>query len=295
MDIDSIFPLKFTNDTIDIWGFSIQTSSIEMVINKAIIIILIIVLMYLIIRIGNKIIDRFIGRQIKSNSKFTMDQKKAKTIGGILKSVLKYMTYFIGIALIIGKIFSTLSLAAAGFGTVAIGLGAQSLIKDIINGFFILFEDQYGVGEHVTISGFEGIVETIGIRTTVIRDFNGDVHLIPNGSIIQVTNHSRGNIRFIVEVFVSYEENVDEVLKIIASVCNKFKKDNKDVTEPITVLGITSFKQSSITIGVSGKSRPLSQWDMERKLRKAIKLELDKNGIKPPCDKTQISEEKMEK
>jgi small conductance mechanosensitive channel len=283
MDIFSIFHLDFGVDNLEIGPISIPTSSIETVINKSIKIIFIVVFMYLVIKIGNKIIDKFIKRQIQSNKKFTMDRKKAKTIGGILKSTLKYSTYFIGIALIIGNIFSTMSLAAAGFGTVAIGLGSQSLIKDIINGFFILFEDQYGVGEHVTISGFEGIVENIGIRTTVIRGFSGDVHLIPNGSIVQVTNHSRGNMRFTVDVLIPYGENVENVISLLKNICSKFEKDNKEVTEPINVLGITSFNNTNLTIGIVGKSKPLSQWNMERLLRGVIIKEMIKNGIKPIC------------
>ena len=92
------------------------------------------------------------------------------------------------------------SYIAVSYTHLAIGIGAQSLVKDLINGFFILFEDQYGIGDHVTIGQFEGIVESLGIRTTVLRDFTGDLHLIPKGTVLEVTNHSRGDIRFIVDV-----------------------------------------------------------------------------------------------
>ena len=293
MILASIFSLKFQSDTIEIGPLSILTSDIEIVINKGIKIIIIILVMYFTIRIGNRIINRFVKRQIKSNTRFTMDNQKARTIGSILKSVLKYVTYFSGIALIIGNIFSGVSLAAAGFGTVAIGLGSQSLIKDIINGFFILFEDHYGVGDHITIGGFEGIVEIIGLRSTVIKDFTGDVHLIPNGSIVEVTNHSRGNIRFVIDVYISYYENIDKAISVIESVCKGFEKENKDITEPIIVLGVTSLNQGSITIGVAGKSKPLTQWNMERNLRKKIKESLDKNGILMPYPKVEILESKM--
>jgi small conductance mechanosensitive channel len=286
--------LGFKQENIEIGPISIKTSDIENIINKGIKIIIIIIVMYLTIRIGNRLIDRFVRRQIKSNKRFTMDQQKARTIGGILKSVLKYMTYFSGIASIIGSVFSNLSFAVAGLGTVAIGLGSQSLIKDIINGFFILFEDHFGVGDHVSIGGFNGIVEIIGLRTTVIKDFTGDIHLIPNGSIVEVTNHSRGNIRFTVDVYISYEENVDKVIRVIEDVCKKFEENNEEVTEPIVVMGVTALNQSSITIGVSGKSKPLKQWEMERNLRKEIKESLDKNGVRMPYSKSEFLEVKME-
>jgi len=282
MILASIFSLKFKEETLVIGPVTIQTSDIEMVVNKGIKIILIILVMYLTTKIGNKVIDKFIKRQIKSNKRFTMEQQKARTIGGILKSVLKYMTYFFGIAFILGNVFSNLSLAAAGFGTVAIGLGSQSLIKDIINGFFILFEDQFGVGDHVTIGVFDGIVETIGLRTTIIKGFSGNVYLIPNGSIVQVANHSRGNIRFMVNVHISYTENVDKAISVIDSICTKFNDEHKEVTEPVVVLGVTDLNPSSITIRVAGKSMPLKQWDMERALRKEIIECLDKNGIQMP-------------
>lgn len=294
MNLYTMLSLGFKQENIEIGPIAIKTSDIENIINKGIKIIIIIIVMYLTIRIGNRLINRFVKRQIKSNKRFTMDQQKARTIGGILKSVLKYMTYFSGIASIIGSVFSNLSFAVAGLGTVAIGLGSQSLIKDIINGFFILFEDHFGVGDHVTIGGFDGIVEIIGLRTTVIKDFTGDIHLIPNGSIVEVTNHSRGNIRFTVDVYISYEENVDKVIRVIEDVCKKFEENNEEVTEPIVVVGVTALNQSSITIGVSGKSKPLKQWEMERNLRKEIKESLDKNGVRMPYSKSELLEVQME-
>ncbi len=204
-----LLKVNFGDGSLDIGkGISIDMRDIENIVNKGIRIVVIIILMYITIKIGNRLINKFVKKQIESNARFSMDNQKAKTIGEVLKSVLKYMTYFIGAALILSDAFSGISVAMASVGGFALGFGAQSLVKDIINGFFILFEDQYGVGDHVTIGTFSGIVETIGIRTTVIRDFSGDVHLIPNGTINQVTNHSRGNIRFIVDVDISYEEDI---------------------------------------------------------------------------------------
>ena len=285
----ALFKVSLGDGSLDIGkGISIDMSDIENIVNKGIRIVIIILLMYITIKIGNRLINKFVKKQIESNARFSMDNQKAKTIGEVLKSVLKYMTYFIGAALILSDAFNGISVAMASVGGFALGFGAQSLVKDIINGFFILFEDQYGVGDHVTIGTFSGIVETIGIRTTVIRDFSGDVHLIPNGTINQVTNHSRGNIRFIVDVDISYEEDIDNAINVITNVCNKYKNENENIVEPIEVLGVNSLNASSVTIRIIGKTKPLKQWEAERELRKRVKKVLDEEGIEIPYPKSQL-------
>ena len=194
-----------------------------------------------------------------------------------------------GIAIIVSILFGEISFTFASIGGIAVGLGAQSLIKDLINGFFILFENQFGVGDHVTLGSFNGIVKSIGIRTTVISDFNGDVHSIPNGSITGVTNHSRNDIRFTVDVNISYEEDIEKVIDVIKVTCEDFKNKNEEyINEPIEVSGVIALGVSSVTIRVVGKAKPLSQWKMENELRKAIKLTLDKNKIEMPYSEDSI-------
>lgn len=286
--------LNIKEDGINLGNFNLNMDQISaildnIILKKAISIVITLIAILVIIKLGNYVIEKFIERQIKSNAKFSMDSKKAKTVGAVLKSIIRYTTYFIGGSAILSNFFSGVTVGVAGVSGVAIlGLGAQSLIKDIINGFFILFEDQYGVGEHVTLGRCAGIVENIGIRSTVIRDFNGDVHVISNGSIVEVTNHSRGNIRFLVDILIPYEEDVDKAIKAISKVTENFKNQNKDVTEPVEILGITSLNQSSVTIRVIGKSKPLKQWSMENKLRKEIKEALEAEGIKAPYNKTEF-------
>ena len=284
----TITSISWLEEEIKLGPIKISPEDVEKWINKIISIAIVIVLMYLVIKIGNKIIDKFVKKQIKSNYRFSLDPQRAKTLGGVIKSVLKYVTYIIGIGIIATKIFSTVSVAVAGLGSVALGLGAQSLVKDIINGFFILFEDQYGIGDHVTLSKYEGIVESIGIRTTAVRDFNGDLHLIPNGTISEVTNHSKGSIRFLVDVDIAYEENIDNAIEVIKEICDNFANNNEDITEPIQVLGVDSLNESGVTIRVMGKSKPLTQWNMERELRKSIKNGLDEANIEIPYNKVKI-------
>ena len=272
-----------------ILDFFIKRVDLDYIIEKIISVIFISIVMYFTINIGNKIIKKFVDRQVASKTSFSLEPQKALTIGEVLKSVLKYTVYIIGIGSMLYDILAKIPVALASAGGFAIGLGAQSLVKDLINGFFVLFEDQYGVGDHVTIGQFSGIVESIGIRTTILRDFTGDLHLIPNGSILEVTNHSRGDIRFIVDVQIAYEENIDAAIEVIRKTSNLFEEKHKEkLRSKIDVLGVLSLNASGVTIRVVGRAEPLSQWEMERELRKEIKVALDEAGIEIPYPKTAI-------
>ena len=285
MDIFSDF-INVIRKTLDIL---IRKVNIDSIIEKIISIIFISIIMYFSIKIGNKIIQKFVDKQVASKMSFSLEPQKAITIGEVLKSILKYTVYIVGIGSMLYDVLAKISVAVVSAGGFAIGLGAQSLVKDLINGFFILFEDQYGVGDHVTIQEFTGIVESIGIRTTVLRDFTGDLHLIPNGAILEVTNHSRGDIRFIVDVEIAYEENIDEAISVIKKVNSVFEEKHKEkLRGEIEVLGVFSLNASGVTIRVIGRAVPLSQWEMERELRKDIKEALDKAGIEIPYPVTKV-------
>lgn len=263
--------------------------SINNIIGDIIRVIIILILMYVIIKIGNKIINRFVEKQ--SKMRFSLDEKKSKTLGAVSKSILKYSVYFFGIFIITEILFGIQGLTFASIGGVAIGFGAQNLVKDIINGFFILFEDQYAVGDYVTIQDKGGIVESIELRITRIRDFNGDLYVIPNGSIREVTNHSRGNIRILVDIDIANDENADKAILVIKETCEKFKKENKNVVDGPDVLGITQLKETGTTIRIVGKAKPMTQWDVEIELRKKIKDELDKENIRRAYPMIRVSKE----
>lgn len=285
MDIFS----DFINVSRKMLSILIKKVNIDIIVEKIISIIFISIIMYFSIKIGNKIIQKFVDKQVASKMSFSLEPQKAITIGEVLKSVLKYTVYIVGIGSMLYDVLAKIPVAVVSAGGFAIGLGAQSLVKDLINGFFILFEDQYGVGDHVTIQEFTGIVESIGIRTTVLRDFTGDLHLIPNGAILEVTNHSRGDIRFIVDVEIAYEENIDEAISVIKKVNSVFEEKHKEkLRGEIEVLGVFSLNASGVTIRVIGRAVPLSQWEMERELRKDIKEALDKAGIEIPYPVTKV-------
>lgn len=284
--IENIIP----EDNIKIGKITIiNIEDVEKIINSSIKIVLIIILMYLSIKIGNFTIKKFVEKQAKSNAVLSLESQRAETLGEVMKSVLKYSVYFLGVTSMISYLFNGISFTFASMSGLAVGFGAQSLVKDLINGFFILFEDQFGVGDYVTIGKFSGIVKSIGIRTTIINDFSGDIHSIPNGSIVEVTNHSRNDIRFVIDIDIAYEEDIDNAIDAIKLVCKEFQNKNHEIiNEPIEVLGVTELAQSSVKIRVSGKAKPLKQWEMERSLRKEIKVMLDSKNIEIPYPKTQL-------
>lgn len=290
--INYLVHLSLDKTELEIGKVITSLEDFEVVFNKGIKIISIVIIMYLSIKIGKYLIKKAVDKQVKSNAALSLDPQRAKTLGGVMKSILKYSVYFLGITSILSVLFGGISFTFASISGVALGLGSQSLIKDFINGFFILFEDQFGIGDYVTIGNFSGIVQTIGIRTTIIKDFTGDIHSIPNGMISEVTNHSRGNTRFIVDVDIAYEEDIDNAINAINAIkecCDKFQKEHEDfINEPIEVLGVSALAASSVTIRTVGRTKPLTQWKMENELRKAIKITLDENGVEIPYPKTQL-------
>lgn len=287
--INYLVRLSLDKDEIKIANIILSLEDVEIILNKGLKIICIIVIMYLSIKLGKFLIKKAVDKQIKSKAALSLDPQKAKTLGGVMRSILKYSVYFLGITAILSVLLGGISFTFASIGGVALGLGAQSIIKDFINGVFILFENQFGVGDYVTIGNFSGIVQTIGIRATIIKDFNGDIHSIPNGTISEVTNHSKGTTRFSVDVDIAYEEDIDNAINAIKECCYKFQKEHEEfIKEPMEVLGVSALAASSVTIRTIGRTKPLTQWKMENELRRAIKITLDKKGIEIPYPKTQL-------
>jgi small conductance mechanosensitive channel len=229
-----------------------------------------------VLKFGNKIIDRLIEKQK------TQSIRRRRTLMLLLKSIFRYTVYFVS-GIIILSIFGVpvaSLIAGAGIIGLAIGFGAQNLVRDIINGFFILFEDQFAVGDYIKAAGLEGIVEEIGVRTTNIRDFGGELHIIPNGEISQVTNYSSGNMRVMVDVGVSYDENPAEVIGILEELCQEIALEKAEIiTDGPVVLGIQELASSSVVIRIWAKVKPMEQWAMGRYIRQRIKERFDERGI----------------
>jgi len=250
---------------------------------------LLIIIIFIIIRILSSVIGRLIDRAINDErlNYLYISDRRANTLGQILKKLVKSILYFIWIIISFEmfNINTASILATAGIGGLAIGFGAQSLVKDIITGFFILLEDQYAVGDYVKISDYEGTVEELGLRVTKLRDFSGELHIIPNSSIQVVTNRNRGAMRALVEISISYEENIDKVLKVLERVCEDIKASNVNVVDGPTILGVTKFADYNVKLTIVAKTKAMEQWSVERDIRKRVKEAFDKENIEIPYPK----------
>ena len=253
---------------------SVNMSPIE----KLLKIILIFIAIKILVKIAYVLIENFFKRE--QTLKLRMESRKAKTLSAIIKSLSKYIIYFIGLIIILDifGIPTTSILATAGVGGLAVGFGAQSLVKDIITGFFILFEDYFSVGDYIETHGLDGVVEEIGIRSTRLRAFSGDLYIIPNGNIEMVTNRSRGDMRAWIDVRIDYKEDIDRALQALNTVARTMGDDENINCGP-TVLGVTNLAKEDVVLSIQAMAKPMEQWNVERKLRKEIKEEFERQGI----------------
>ena len=176
-------------------------------------------------------------------------------------------------------------LAAAGIGGLAIGFGAQTLIKDLISGFFLLLENQVRVGDVVTIGGSGGLVESMGFRTLTLRDLSGNVHIIPNGSVERVVNMTREYSRYVLDVGVAYREDPDEVMAVIQRVGDELRRDpdyGPDMLAPVEILGVDRFADSAVVIRARITTQPIKQWRVGREFNRRLKKAFDAAGIEIP-------------
>lgn len=255
--------------------------------------LIILISIKIIIKVSYVLIEKFFKRE--QTSKLRMEERKAHTLSAIIKSLCKYIFYFIGIMMILDifGIPTASILATAGVGGLAIGFGAQSLVKDIITGFFILFEDYFSVGDYIQTSEYDGVVEEIGIRSTRLRAFSGDLHIIPNGLIDTVTNRSRGDMRAWVDVRIDYKEDIDKALDALNSVAKSMSEDERINSGP-TVPGVTNLAKEDIVLSIMAMAKPMEQWGVERDIRKKVKEEFEKRNISISDSKRMVLETKSE-
>lgn len=241
-----------------------------------------IIIVVVIGRVFISVLNRVITKFFKLYPRFKMDEKKSTTLSGILKSVVKYTVYTIIVLSVLNilNIPTAPLLATAGLGGIAIGFGAQSLVKDVFSGFFILFEDQYGVGDYVTIGSMTGTVEDMGLRITKIRAFNGDLHIIPNGEVKTVTNHSRGSSLAVIDLGIAYELDADRAIEVLKEVVMLYHKNKPEaVIKAPEVLGIVKFNESEFVIRTIAETKALMHWEVERELRKDMLEAFREKGI----------------
>ncbi len=235
------------------------------------------------LRVANSLLKNLFVRYSKPG-KTRVDEQRQKTLLGLLTSTVKYILG--GIALVtileILNIDTKPILGGAAVLGLAVGFGAQSLVKDVITGFFLIYERQYDVGDYVTLAGVSGVVEQLGFRTTRLRDFSGAVHVIPNSLVTTTTNRSREGSRALIEVTIAYAQDVRRAMNVIQGECDGLAKESKVILQGPRVLGISKFDQYGVTFQVWARTKPLQQWNIERELRLRIKEGFDRAGIRVP-------------
>ena len=258
-------------------------------------IILIIVVAGIVVKVGQVLIRRFFAIKLKSPMRKT--ERREKTMIKLLENALKYVVYFSAILSILTEFNIDVKglLAGAGVLGLAVGFGAQSLVKDVISGFFIIFEDQFGVGDYVRINSGEGTVMEIGLRTTKIALYGGELYTVPNGQIGEVVNYSVTNSMVLLDLALSYETDIDHAEELIKEFLKKLPKDRySEVIGVPEVLGVQNMEPSRILLRIAAETEPVANFNVGRRLRQDLKKFMDQNGIEMPYPRMVIREEQKE-
>ena len=176
-------------------------------------------------------------------------------------------------------------LAGAGIVGLAVGFGAQYLVRDVIAGFFLVLEDQVRVGDVAVVNGTGGLVESVTFRTMVLRDMAGTVHIFPNGSVTTLANMTKGWSAYVVDVEIGFQEDPDRVIAIMRRVAEDLREDPTHaalILEPIEMFGVDAFKEGSVVIKARLKTQPIQQWNVGREYRRRLVLALAAEGIDAP-------------
>jgi len=269
--------MNFTNflTVLKTWFF---TTGLKIVL----IVIVTLIVMKVVRVISSRLSVLFLKKEQDEESK-----KRAHTLSSVIKNLLSVVILVIALMTIFGQLGIEIGplLAAAGIVGLAIGFAGQSLVKDVINGFFILLWDQIRVGDVVQVAGRGGLVEKINLKMTVLRDLAGNVHFVPNGTIDVVSNMTKDYSRYVFEIGVAYREDVDEVMEVIKEVDEEVRKDpeyKENILEPLEIFGLDKFDDSAIVIKARIKTKPGKQWRVGREFNGKLKKKFDEKDIEIP-------------
>lgn len=232
--------------------------------------ILVLIILYFILKYaGSKIIKSFFKKYRRNPA---VSNNRADTLEGLILNFYGYVLFFVFAILILQNFINvTAIIAGAGVASLAIAFGAQGLVSDVVTGFFILLERQLDVDDSITLDTVNGYVENLGLRTTQVRDFDGTLHFIPNRQIMIVSNHSRGNMRVLVDVAISPKADTEKAIQIIEQICEAEKNTNKNIVEMPTVLGVESSDGTNQVIRIVGTAVNGEQFGVQRDLLKKIR------------------------
>ncbi len=272
MDIGAVFSAEF-------WRGAAEAAGL-----KAWAIAKILIFFFVVRFIAYRLIDRVLvplaQREVAGAAR--IKEGRVRTIGTLVKSVVFYVLIFVAGVMIL-KVFevdTTPVLTAAGVVGLAVGFGAQKLVRDVITGFFVVLENQYSVGDYITIGAVTGTVEELGMRTTRLRDDVGKLVIIANGDVTQVRNHSRGPIHATLDINVPADADLDKVRSLLDEIGEEVSRKVDGVVEPPKADGITALDASKITICVSGEVKPRRQHAVQMALRELIRDRFAKEEIK---------------
>ena len=264
-------------DTIGTWAFGAGLR-----------VIVITLLAYASVRATSLVVRRFEQEVAADSSLDALERaKRARTLGEAIRKVTTVLIVGVAVLMILQqfKIDIAPVLTGAGIAGVAVGFGAQTLVRDVISGFFLLLENQVRVGDVAAINGTGGLVEQLNLRTIVLRDAEGTVHVFPNGAISTLANKSKDYSYYVIDLGVSYREDADRVAAILREVGAEMQADptyGPFILAPLEIQGVDAFADWWMVIKMRIKTVPLKQWDVGRELRKRIKKALDAHGIEMP-------------
>ena len=215
------------------------------------------------------------------------NEKRVKTLTGMLRTICLTLVCVVGVVMSLDQIGLDITpiLAGAGIVGLAVGFGAQNLVRDVINGFFMILENQVRVGDVAIVNGTGGLVEAISFRTITLRDLSGTVHIFPNGTVTTLANMTKGWSAYVMDIGVAYKEDTDRVAEIMREVGKDLQQDEhlgRKILEPIEIMGVDAFGESEVVIKARIKTLPIEQWGVGREYRRRLKKAFDRENIEIP-------------
>lgn len=250
-------------------------------------ILLILTLAWVLLRLSNKaikLLKAYLRSQAGNNLE---DLKRIETLSRVFHYIAAVVVYVVSGMVVLSELGISIApiLATAGVLGIAVGFGAQSLIKDYFNGFFLLLENQVRQGDVVEAGGKGGLVEEVTLRYIKMRDYDGNVHFIPNGNITTVTNMSRGFAYAVIDVGVAYRENLDEVMEVMRQVGAEMRLDEifgAKIVEAMEMAGVERWDDSAVILRCRFKVHPLEQWGIRREYLRRLKQAFDRHRLEIP-------------
>jgi small-conductance mechanosensitive channel len=283
--------------TTDFWTKLLSSATVWAINELPGIIIMVIALMIMlrVVRFSVSRLKKILIRKAEHDEKVDVSEaeKRVNTLTGIVLGAVRIVLYTIFIIMLLSKFGINVGplLASAGILGLAIGFGAQELVRDYISGFFMLLENQVRTGDVAVINGTGGLVEKIELRTISLRDFSGTVHIFQNGKISTLSNMTKDWSAMVFDIGVAYKENVDQVMEIMKQVGDELQNDPEygpNIVEPIEVFGLDQFGDSALVIKARLKTKPIQQWSIGREYRRRLKIAFDNQNIEIPFPHTTV-------